>query len=320
MSTNDGVVPESSGSATNNVSEEGRLIADSLNLGIAHAKSEVVALLQYEVLHGARFPNLSDSINKDFDDVMNGLTEHLGGPPEFYLVKKGEHHKVPRADTYPETILREALDVFSRARKSVIRAHLFYSAKVAFEYLPETIEEAYGSEMHTVLRDQNEILFWEHAETAYIRLYSFWDRIGQILDFAFFNIRKFDHNGFYSVMERIKANAVPMNQPLKASRAWVNLEKFKNSAGRENLRWLLERRNLMVHRLHLHPLKVGDAAFLEGQYNHLSDAHREKLMPQKPEVEVEILVDQLEKASKLFSSVIDVVMFAPSRKGSNFIY
>jgi hypothetical protein len=52
--------------------------------------------------------------------------------------------------------------------------------------------------------------FWEHAGAAYIRLYSFWDRVGQVLDFAFFNIRKFDQNGFTAVMDRVHSNVVPI--------------------------------------------------------------------------------------------------------------
>lgn len=48
--------------------------------------------------------------------------------------------------------------------------------------------------------------FWDALEIATIRLASYWDRVGQLLDFVFFNIRQYERDGFPVVLERIKKN------------------------------------------------------------------------------------------------------------------
>ena len=111
--------------------------------------------------------------------------------------------------------------------------------------------------------------FWEHAEAAYIRLCSFWDRVGQVLDFAFFNIRKFDQNGFAAIMDRIDLNAVPMADGLKNCNSWQRLRSFQTSEKEDGLKWLVQRRNLVVHSLHLHPVKTDEEGVFKSQFNHL---------------------------------------------------
>ncbi|MGY4600379.1 hypothetical protein ACVWXL_008125 [Bradyrhizobium sp. GM22.5] len=156
-------------------------------------------------------------------------------------------------------------------------------------------------------------------KAAYIRLYSFWDRVGQVLDFSFFNIRKFDQNGFTAVMDHIHSNAVPMDMRLKSSPSWKRLRTFQTSEKEDGLKWLLQRRNLVVHSLHLHPVGTEDDGVFKSQFNHLDAAHREKLRPREPSEEVALLMGQLEKASTHFRDFLDIVELTPSRKRESYL-
>ena len=70
-------------------------------------------LAQYEVVQKGKFATLwPDNDNGDFDKRINRVVEHLGGPPEAYLLLAGE--EPPRADNYPEAAMREVFAVFSR--------------------------------------------------------------------------------------------------------------------------------------------------------------------------------------------------------------
>lgn len=164
-----------------------------------------------------------------------------------------------------------------------------------------------------------EAVFWEHAEAAYIRLSSFWDRMGQLLDFAFFNIRRFDQGGFNAVMDRIAVNVAPMDNRVKASGSWKRLRAFQGSAQDTGLKWLLRRRNLIVHSLHLHPVATDEEGVFKSQFNHLDAAHREKLKPRDPEGEVTALVGQLEQAGTMFDDCLGLVLMSASRKADTFI-
>ncbi len=140
-----------------------------------------------------------------------------------------------------------------------------------------------------------------------------------MLDFAFFNIRKFDQNGFTAVMDRIHSNAVPMDNRLKNSGSWKRLRSFQSSEKEDGLKWLLQRRNLVVHSLHLHPVQTDEEGVFKSQFNHLDAAHREKLRPRDPAEEVALLMGQLDRAVALFSAFLTVVEFAPSRKRDRWL-
>ncbi len=247
---------------------------------------------------------------------MNSTVEHLGGPPEYYLVRDG--YTPPLPDQYPEAILREVMSVFERAQKSVIRSHMFMTGAVTIVEHPDDLLVG-NREQAVALGKFATEAFWEHAESAYIRLASYWDRVGQVLDFAFFNIRKFDQNGFSAVMDRVATNAVPMNDRFKSHPSWMHLRAFQNSEKEDGLKWLLSRRNLIIHSLHLHPLPDEDNSVFESQFNHLDTAHREKLRPRAAREEVGILTGQLQRAAELFPDFLRVVEFSPSRKVDRFI-
>jgi hypothetical protein len=116
-------------------------------------------------------------------------------------------------------------------------------------------------------------MFWEHAEASYLRLASFWDRIGQLLDFVFFNIRQYERDGFSAVLSRIRSNYVPLFLDLDFSGPWNNLWNYQKSENVDGLGWLIRRRNLLVHSLHLGPIEVGEKenAIFALAFNHLDE-------------------------------------------------
>jgi hypothetical protein len=289
--------------------------ADILAEAINHVIFDRLIQTRYERLLVASFPNLGGD-GDAFNARMDSATEHLGGPPTYYLVKDGG--KPPLADSYPEAVLREVMSVFDRARKSVIRAHMCMTGAATIEGSPQafTLDP---KQLVTLGKVATEA-FWEHAEAAYIRLTSYWDRVGQVLDFAFFNIRKFDQNGFTAVMDRVATNAVPMNERFKKNGSWTRLRAFQTSEKDDGLKWLLVRRNLIIHSLHLHPLPAENEPVFESQFNHLDSAHRLRQKPRSMREEVEILTRQLQRAVELFDDFLHVVEFSASRRVDPIIH
>src|ERR1700681_4779278 len=278
--------------------EQSRLVT-VLAKAVSFVKDEGLVLAHYEVVQEGKFATLHpDGDNGEFDKCMNRVVEHLGGPPEHYLLLINQ--EPPPADNYPEAAMREAFAVFSRARKSVVRAHLFMAGSSLLAKQPDLMDLPDSPDAAALFVKEAQAAFWEHAEAAYIRLYSFWDRVGQVLDFAFFNIRKFDQNGFTAVMDRIHSNAVPMDDRLKSSNSWKRIRLFQCSEKEDGLKWLLQRRNLVVHSLHLHPVETDEEGVFKSQFNHLDAAHREKLRPREPAEEVALLMGQLDRAGALF--------------------
>lgn len=156
------------------------------------------------------------------------------------------------------------------------------------------------------LQDAMSEMFWEHAETSYIRLASFWDRIGQLLDFVFFNIRQYERNGFPSVLSPIRSNYVPLFLDLDFSEPWNDLWNYQKSENVDGLGWLIRRRNLLVHSLHLEPMEVGEKenAIFSSAFNHLDEAVRKKLKPGSPKAELDYLHTHLAAAARLFPDVV----------------
>jgi hypothetical protein len=286
---------------------------------VSFVANEPLLLAQYEATaQPGEFPQLWPTTdNGEFDKRVNRVVEHLGGPPDFYILRDGQES--PAADNYPRAAMREAFAVFALARKSVMRAHLFRAGSSLIAAHPELLDVSEDPEIRALFAKQAQDAFWEHAEAAYIRLYAFWDRVGQVLDFAFFNIRKIDQNGFTSVMDRIHSNAVPMDDRFKNSGSWKRLRAFQTSEKDDGLKWLLQRRNLVVHSLHLHPIPADEDGVFKSQFNHLDVAHREKLRPRDPVDEVGLLIGQLTKAGELFSAFLSVVEFSTSRKTGRWL-
>lgn len=238
---------------------------------------------------------------------LDKLSATLGGPPRLVIVLKGERR--PHYDTYAEAAIGEIVSCFMRARTSVCRSHLYFIGSSLISKQPELMHLPDDPELRRILVGQVEESFWEHAETSYIRLASFWDRLGQLLDFVFFHIRRYERDGFPAVLDRIRTNVVPMNAIIRDSMAWQRLRRFQTSDETNGLKWLLRRRNLLVHSLHLSPQdeRQEDPVFTSA-YNHLEEAAREKLRPGDMKRELNQLHEHLKEASNLFADAIELAL------------
>jgi hypothetical protein len=232
------------------------------------------------------------------------LVERLGGPP--MLIIQGNDEPKPRYDLYPAAALHEVTTMFHRTRRSVTRAHMLMIGSHIVHETPEIFPLPTEGGIRGQFLETVESAFWEQAETVYIRLASYWDRVGQSLDFAFFGIRQFERDGFTAVIDRIRANFV-VHMDLLSSPAWISVRAFQTSEREDGLKWLLRRRNLLVHSLYLRPIQEPqDRALFESEFNHIEVALREKLAPGNPVQEVERMHLQLQKAAELFPSALEL--------------
>jgi hypothetical protein len=84
---------------------------------VSFVTNEAVVLAQYETVQEGRFAWLwpADD-NGEFDERVHRVVEHLGGPSQLYVI--GNDEEPPLIDNYPAAAMREAIAVFSRARKT----------------------------------------------------------------------------------------------------------------------------------------------------------------------------------------------------------
>lgn len=246
----------------------------------------------------------TDEEKKLLDRRVDELTGKLGGVPRLILTKEGS--PPPKYDKYAEAALNELLSFFHRCRRSVVRTHVHFIGLGLIDKYEHLLDLPKDEDLRRALESDIEERFWEHAETSYIRLASLWDRVGQLLDFVYFNIRQYERDGFASVMQRIRANFVVMDDALRNSSDWGRLWEYQKSGHTNGLTWLIRRRNLLVHSLYLRPpssTQEEEPIFLS-EYNHLEESVRKKLMPGSPKEEVDALHVHLEAAASLIRPVI----------------
>jgi hypothetical protein len=295
-------------------SREESELADVLSNVLTLSLNESRVVAQLEAL-GYFSPMPADIPRDDDAKVLKGkldqLTENLGGPPSLIITKIGD--AAPEFDFYIDAAIDEFIATFDRARMSVCRAHLFLIGNALIAKGQASAHLPHDPDIRDAMISEAVERFWEHAETAYIRLGSYWDRAGQILDFAFFNIRQYERDGFAAVMDRIRTNIVPVSVEVEASPVWKRMRDFQKSQRKDGLQWLVRRRNLLVHSLHLGPAPEDpkeDPIFTVA-YNHLNEAARSKLKTGTPEEEISALHDQLARAAMLFENVVNLALLAP---------
>ncbi len=254
-----------------------------------------------------------DASIKELQNRVEKLVESLGGPPRLIILADGDPK--PRYDLYPSAALHEVINMFHRTRKAVLRAHMFMIGSGMVRQKPEVLTLPDDEDFKKLILQNTEKTFWEHAETAFIRLASYWDRVGQLLDFAFFRIRLFERDGFSSVVERIRNNVVLVYPALATMPAWERIRSYQTSEKPDSLKWLLRRRNLLVHSLYLRPLaEAEDDPIFESEFNHLDASLREKLAPGSIDEELRQIHVHLSKAAQLFPDVLDLCEYSISLK------
>lgn len=245
-----------------------------------------------------------DSDGKELEQWVIRLAERFGGPPRSII--RGKDEPKPRYDLYPSAAMHEVINMFHRARRSLTRAQMSLIGSHLLHEKPEVMSLPLEGGVRAQFLEAVESAFWELAEIGYIRLASYWDRVGQLLDFAFFGIRS-EREGFSAVVDRVQNNLVPVDIVLRTLPAWNSLRAFQTSEKEDGLKWLLRRRNLLVHRLYLRPIQQPeDQEVFDSEFNHIDEALRKNLAPGTPRQEIERMHGQLQKAAELFPSVLEL--------------
>jgi hypothetical protein len=160
-------------------------LAAVLGDAMAFVTNEVIVLARLEEFFSPKPAQLADSdeSRKTLQQRVDKLSEALGSPPR--LIIHFTNEPKPNYDTYADAAFDEALTLFHRARVSVTRAHMFLIGSGMHERMPGVLDLPPDKEFREMLVERINASFWEHAETSFIRLASYWDRIGQLLDFFF---------------------------------------------------------------------------------------------------------------------------------------
>jgi hypothetical protein len=262
---------------------------------------------------------------KALEGRASRVVASFGGPPQRILIIRAndgsDDGKAEHFDDYPAAAMAEIVNMFHRTRRSVCRAQMLLVGSHFLHQNPDVFIAKMPPEVEAEFLESVDASFWEHAEMAYIRIASYWDRVGQMLDFAFFSIRQFERDGFTAVVDRIHTNFGPMDGELKEMPEWKNLRTFQTSEREDGLKWLLRRRNLLVHSLYLRPLKHNEvetdasgAALFTSEFNHLEASLRQRLAPGSPLEEIERLNLQLQKAADLYPALLGLCEYAAVRR------
>jgi len=290
---------------------EGRL-TEMLGQVLSVTSNEAILLDNMEEFFEPKPASLikNDADVRNLEDQLNQLASSLGGLPSIILVQDDKPR--PIYDTYPNAAIDEMLTSFHSCRRSVCKVQMLHIAFPFVKRFPQWAKPPQSKEDSQKLSRALERRFWEEIEIAFIRIASFWDRAGQLLAFSFFNIRQYERDGFSSVMDRVHKNFLPMDGALEGCREWAALWEFKNSEKPDGLKWLISRRNILIHSLHLRPSpeeEVEDPIFASA-YNHLEVAVHKKLKQDKPETELEYLHAHLKHAAEHLRRVVTVCTLA----------
>jgi hypothetical protein len=283
-------------------------LAETLGKLLDLTVNEAVVLKRLEKFFSPQPANLVETEEQaeELGNRLSELCEMFGGPPAVITIN--EQTMLPRFDTYAEAAADEILQAFHRCRRGVCRAHMFFIAASFLQEHPNVWKNKSEPEEEAAIFETLRERFWDGAESTYIRIASFWDRVGQLLAFVFFNIRQYERDVFPEVIERIRKNYIPLHQELGESEAWDKLYDYKKSKKVEGFEWLQSRRNLLVHSLRLRPMpdpEEENPIFISA-YNHLEKKIREKLKPGTMQEELEYLHSHLRSAATLFPEVIDL--------------
>ena len=300
-------------SATPAEDEHLERFASVLGDTLAHAANEAMVFARLEEFFNPKPARLGvDSAGViALNESIRLTIAAYGGPPQLIVQAHGEPK--PRYDTYLSAAIGETIRMFDRCRATVCRAqasmigsHLLNSSSEFLKLPADPIAQKY-------IRKHTDSMFWEHAETGFIRLAGYWDRVGQVLDFVFFSIRQYERDGFSAVLDRIRANTLRMHPIIESTEVWQALWTYKKSERPDGLQWLLSRRNLLVHSLHLHAAPTAeDEEIYESAFNHLDARLRSGLAIGTPEQEVQKLHLHLSAAASLFPHMLSLCrLYAP---------
>lgn len=109
------------------------------------------------------------------------------------------------------------------------------------------------------------------------------------------------------MFDRIKVNYIPIFEELSSNESWNKLNDYQKSEQSNGLKWLLKRRNLLVHSLYLRDASQvgeGEEELFISSFNHLEETIKRKLKPGSIDQELKNLHTHLEIAATLFSDIL----------------
>ncbi|MEN6624729.1 MAG: hypothetical protein ABFD69_00720 [Candidatus Sumerlaeia bacterium] len=248
---------------------------------------------------------VEDRINKNF----NALNRQMGGAPDIFIISEGA--KMDDVyDNFCWNAIIEMTSLFWRTRNNVIKTHAYFITRSITES-PEAIECELSQDVRAAMSFCAKEEFWNNSEIAYIRLASLWDRVGQLLDYVFFNIRQYERDGFPTVLDRIKANYVPVDKQVEKCAFWKGITNYAYNEDPYGMKWLLRRRNLLIHSIHLcEPSRADENELkLKFHYNHLAESVKNKLKAMLPHEEVNCLHNHLARFSDLFEPISELCLW-----------
>jgi len=260
-----------------------------------------IQLMEY---YGPQLAKLTT--NKEEKDELNRKTSELikslGGVPNFLYGLWNEPK--PVFDTYVNSAIDEFFLSYQKAREAICRAHIKCIVNDVIGKYPEYFKKKPSKDLAGYFKN----LYWDMVEIAYIRLASYWDRAGQLLDYIFFNIRQYERDGFSAVIDRIHINTGRILPELLKLESWINILKYRKSENPDGYKWLIRRRNLIIHSISLKNYEnyEDDDELFESNYNHLNVTVKRKLAPQKPKEELKRLHAQFSIATELFTKVLEI--------------
>jgi len=175
------------------------------------------------------------------DKTVRKLELRLGSA-KVEVYSKGDPAREVGIDTYPGSVITEIYDAGIAFSKAVARAYVYFDALQAHK-TPEALKVPRKPPGFAKLIEWD---LWEHIEIGYFRAAAFWDRIGQLLDFVFFNVRDY-REGFAATIKKLKTNFDAENlpfPPLRQSPDWKFLRNFESNAHG----MLTSKRNILAHR------------------------------------------------------------------------
>jgi len=294
----------------NGLSDNARLdkFVKSLSMAISHTVNEAILLNNLEEFLSPKPSKLysSEEEGQILQTRIDSIVERLGGAPK--LIIPVTNSSKPKYDMFQNAVMYEVITSYQRCRRAICRAHLYFIGSGILHTKPEFIINFNPEiEENRTLMEYTEEAFLEYAELAYIKLTSYWDRVGQLLDSLFFNIRQYEKEGFPAVISCIRNNYVPMHKDLLVLSSWVNLDSFSKSEKEDGMKWLSHRRNLIIHSLQLQPAHNNeDDVILNSEFNHLEKKLREKLSPGNAQEELNRLHGQLNSITSLFPDILNL--------------
>jgi hypothetical protein len=108
---------------------------------------------------------------KELNRRLARLSERLGGPPQLVIVER--ERRLNTYDTYASAALQEILCSFHRCRRSICRTQVCLIGSEFYKSHPDILDPEPEPKALKAMEKAMSEMFWEHAETSYIRLTSF---------------------------------------------------------------------------------------------------------------------------------------------------